>query len=153
MLGSRNVVPCYDIPVYKTTRFQYLPGRTNRGRVSDDGSFPAPESRILYSSSIQLTCIPDKIVVCVRKNIGNLTCEDADSYATIKNISINFNNQAGLLSSMTPEQLYRNSVQSGLVNMSWDEFCGSVISCSGVDAGGSRPPHPDGPYQGVGANQ
>ncbi|MFM7990222.1 MAG: major capsid protein V20 domain-containing protein, partial [Candidatus Fonsibacter sp.] len=52
-----------------------------------------------------------------------------DSYATIKNISINFNNQAGLLSSMTPEQLYRNSVQIGLANKSWDEFSGSVISC------------------------
>ncbi|MFM7989010.1 MAG: major capsid protein V20 domain-containing protein [Candidatus Fonsibacter sp.] len=37
---------------------------------------------------------------------------------------MNFNNQAGLLSSMTPEQLYKNSVQSGLANMSWDEFFG-----------------------------
>ena len=32
---------------------------------------------------------------------------------------------------MTPEQLYRKSVQSGLANMSWDEFCGSVISAGG----------------------
>ncbi|MFM7990565.1 MAG: major capsid protein V20 domain-containing protein, partial [Candidatus Fonsibacter sp.] len=62
------------------------------------------------------------MVVCVRKTIGSLTCAETDSYATIKNISINFNNQAGLLSSMTQEQLYRNSVQSGLANMSWDEF-------------------------------
>jgi hypothetical protein len=86
----------------------------------------------------------------VRKTVGNITCEDTDSYATIKNISINFNNQAGLLSSMTPEQLYRNSVQSGLANMSWDEFCGSVMSCAGATTGG-LPPHPEGPYQGVGA--
>ncbi|MFM7987257.1 MAG: major capsid protein V20 domain-containing protein, partial [Candidatus Fonsibacter sp.] len=84
-------------------------------------AFNGPQARTLYSSSIQLTCIPDKIVVCVRKTIGSLTCCDTDSYATIKHISINFNNQAGLLSSMTPEQLYRNSVQSGLANMSWDE--------------------------------
>ncbi|MFM7988647.1 MAG: major capsid protein V20 domain-containing protein, partial [Candidatus Fonsibacter sp.] len=54
--------------------------------------------------------------------------------------SINFNNQAGLLSSMTPEQLYRNSVQSGLANMSWDEFSGSVISCCGDWTGSFRPP-------------
>ncbi|MFM7979721.1 MAG: hypothetical protein ACKPKO_10430 [Candidatus Fonsibacter sp.] len=26
--------------------------------------------------------------------VGGLTCADTDSYATIKNISINFNNQA-----------------------------------------------------------
>ncbi|MFM7983665.1 MAG: major capsid protein V20 domain-containing protein, partial [Candidatus Fonsibacter sp.] len=91
------------------------------------------------------------MVVCVRKNIGSLTCSDTDSYATIKHISINFNNQAGLLSSMTLEQLYRHSVQSGLANMSWDEFSGSVISCCGYRNGGWRP-HPYGPYKGVGAN-
>ncbi|MFM7978420.1 MAG: major capsid protein V20 domain-containing protein, partial [Candidatus Fonsibacter sp.] len=55
-----------------------------------------------------------------------------------KHISINFSNQAGLLSSMTPEQLYRNSVQSGLANMSWDEFSGSVISCCGDRTGSVR---------------
>ena len=84
MLDPRNFVPYYEIPVYKTTGFQDLPGRQFRGQSLDDGSFPSPESRILYSSSIQLTCIPDKIVVCVRKNIGTLTCGDTDNYATIK---------------------------------------------------------------------
>ncbi|MFM7984144.1 MAG: major capsid protein V20 domain-containing protein, partial [Candidatus Fonsibacter sp.] len=70
---------------------------------------------------------------------------------TIKNIQINFNNQAELLSSMTPEQLYRNSFQSGLANISWDEFCGSVISCCGF-RGSLTSPHPYGPYTGLGAN-
>ena len=31
---------------------------------------------------------------------------------------------------MSQEQLFRNSVQSGLQNMSWDEFCGSTVSAS-----------------------
>jgi hypothetical protein len=52
---------------------------------------------------------------------------------------------------MTPEQLYRNSVQSGLANMSWDEFSGSVISCCGRRDGITRP-YPSAPYKGVGAN-
>ncbi|MFM7986107.1 MAG: major capsid protein V20 domain-containing protein, partial [Candidatus Fonsibacter sp.] len=108
-----NVVPYYEIPIYKTTGFQDLPGRTGKGQPLDSGSFASPVTRTLYSSSSQLTCIPDKIVVCVRKSIGGLTCSDTDNYLTIKNISVNFNNQAGLLSSMTPEQLYMNSVQSG----------------------------------------
>ncbi|MFM7984651.1 MAG: major capsid protein V20 domain-containing protein, partial [Candidatus Fonsibacter sp.] len=73
----------------------------------------------------------DKLVICVRKVVSGLYCNQTDSYATIKGISINFNNQAGLLSSMTPEQLFRNSVQSGLANMCWDEFCGSMMSCAG----------------------
>ncbi|MFM7980047.1 MAG: major capsid protein V20 domain-containing protein, partial [Candidatus Fonsibacter sp.] len=64
---------------------------------------------------------------------------------------MNFNNQAELLSSMTPEQLYRNSVQSGLANMSWDELCGSVISCCGIRES-TLGPFPYGPYVGLGPN-
>ncbi|MFM7978062.1 MAG: major capsid protein V20 domain-containing protein, partial [Candidatus Fonsibacter sp.] len=108
-----------------TTRCPYIKQQVSKtyhvgqtgGQSVNNGVFNAPQARTLYSSSIQVTCIPDNIVVCVRKNVGGLTCADTFSYATIKNISINFNNQAGLLSSMTPEQLYRNSVQSGLANM------------------------------------
>ncbi|MFM7989550.1 MAG: major capsid protein V20 domain-containing protein, partial [Candidatus Fonsibacter sp.] len=40
-----------------------------------------------------------------------------------------YQNKTSLLSSMTTEQLYRNSVQSGLANISWDEVSGSVTSC------------------------
>ena len=88
--------------------------------------------------------------MCVRKNIGSRTCNDTDSYATIKSISINFTNQAGLLSSMSQEQLSRNSVQSGLANMSWDEFSGSVISCCG-ERDGEFTSQQASPYCGVGA--
>jgi hypothetical protein len=69
--------------------------------------------------------VPDKIIIFVRKQVANLTCMDTDSYLTIKQISINWNNQAGLLSSMSPEQLYRNCILSGLGNLTWDEFCGT----------------------------
>ncbi|MFM7989304.1 MAG: hypothetical protein ACKPKO_59320, partial [Candidatus Fonsibacter sp.] len=54
------------------------------GKRMTMGVFSDPQAKTLYSSSIKLTCIPDKIVVCVRNNIGGLTCSDADSYATIK---------------------------------------------------------------------
>ena len=151
MLGPRNVVPYYEIPVYNTTGFQYLLSRLGRGHAVGDGTFPSPESRILYSSSIQLTCIIDKTIMCVRKSIGARTCDNTDNYATFKNISINFNNQASLLSSMTPEQLYINYVQSGLVSMRWGKFCGPVISCCGATNGNLRP-HPEGPYKGLAAN-
>ena len=131
MLDPRNVVPYYEVPVFKTTGNLTLPGRALRGQASDAGTFAAPEVRTVTSSNIQLNGIPDKLIICVRKVVSNLACHQTDNYATIKNISINFNNQAGLLSSMTPEQLFRNSVQSGLANMCWDEFCGSMMSCAG----------------------
>ncbi|MFM7985030.1 MAG: hypothetical protein ACKPKO_37495, partial [Candidatus Fonsibacter sp.] len=66
MLDPRNVGPYCEIPIYKTTCFQDLPCRPNWGQSDDNGVFNEPQARTLYSSSIQLTCIPDKIVVCVR---------------------------------------------------------------------------------------
>ena len=81
----------------------------------DSGELINPEIKTITSTNIQLSGIPDKLIICVRKVIGNMKNNQTDSYATITGISMNFNNQAGLLSSMNAEQLFRNSVQSGLV--------------------------------------
>ena len=77
-----------------------------------------------------------------------MTCCDTDSYLTIQNIRINFNNQAGLLSSMTQEQLYSNAVLSGLQNMSYEEFKGITVSVSGRSDEITQQANP---YSGVGA--
>jgi hypothetical protein len=151
MLESRNVVPYYELPIYKTLSNAALPARPNFGQPIATGVFVEAATVPITSSNIQLNGIPDKLIIFARKPIANLTCADTDSYATIKSISINFNNQAGLLSSMTPEQLYRNSVNSGLANMSWDEFCGSCVNVCGTlnDTAKSRQ---RGPFEAVGAN-
>ena len=43
MLDPRNVVPYYEIPVYKTTMFQDLPYRHIKGQPLDGGRFPSLE--------------------------------------------------------------------------------------------------------------
>ncbi len=72
-----------------------------------------------------------------------MTTGDADAFLTISNININFINNAGLLSSMTQEQLYKASVASGLKNMSGHEFSGLTVSTSNIqynrNIAGSRP--------------
>ncbi|MFM7981728.1 MAG: phage major capsid domain-containing protein, partial [Candidatus Fonsibacter sp.] len=60
MLDPRNVVPYYELRVYKTTGFQYLPCRPLWGQSDDHWALNEPQTRTLYSSSIELTCIPDK---------------------------------------------------------------------------------------------
>ena len=85
----------------------------------------------MSSSNIQLSCIPDKIIVFVRRPVNSLKCSDTDSYLTIKNITVQFNNNV-LMPSFSTSQLYRISVDSGLKNLSWDEFSGSVMSVSGA---------------------
>ena len=147
MLDPRNVVPFYEFPVYRTSNNVALQPRPNYGRAISAGVIEDAPTATIASHNIQLSGIPDKLIIFVRKRVADLGCKDTDSYATIKGISINFNNQAGLLSSMTQEQLFRNSIQSGLANMSWDEFCGSTVSAaSGSTNVGLREP-----YLGLGA--
>jgi hypothetical protein len=119
------------MPLMRTVNNPDLPAIPRYGQIDTTGTFGEAAPVTLQSSNMQLSGIPDKLIVFVRKIPGNLKCTDTDSYATIKNISITFNNQAGLLSTMTQEQLYRNSINSGL-NMSWDEFCGSTITVADV---------------------
>jgi hypothetical protein len=150
MLDPRNVVPFYELPIYRTSNLPALPARPNFGHPDAQGLVQDAPVVTLSSSNIQLSGIPDKLIIFVRQAPATLNCSQTDSYATIRHISLNFNNQAGLLSSMTPEQLFRNSVQSGLANMSWDEFCGSTVSAS---AGAGANAQILSSYSGVGARQ
>jgi hypothetical protein len=103
MLDPRNVVPFYELPIYRTSSLPTLTGRPLYRQSDANGAFAEAPPTTLYSTNIQLSGIPDKLIICVRRPPATLNCGDTDSYATIKGISINFNNQAGLLSSMTPE--------------------------------------------------
>jgi len=151
MLEPRNVVPYYEFPIYRTGNQPHLPARARYGQMPANGEFIDPLGVQISSSNVQLSGIPDKLIVFVRKTINNIGSHDAESYATIMNISINFNNQAGLLSSMTQQQLYRNSV---LVGLSWDQFSGSVVSVAGANnvVVAGQPCTLRNAYAGLGAN-
>ena len=137
------------MPVYRTTGVSEAITARGAGMLNGNGEFPVPRSFTINSANIQLSGIPDKLIIFVRRSLGNMTCCDSDSYLTINNIRINFNNQAGLLSSMSQQQLYANSVLSGLNNMSFDEFKGTTISVAGRGVGISAPVEP---YSGLGAS-
>ena len=92
------------------------------------GLFASPVAVPAISNNIQLTMIPDKLIIFCRRL--NMVTSYADALLPITNVNINFNNNAGLLSSMTRLQLYKASVASGLKNMSWDELSGATVSVS-----------------------
>ena len=48
MLDPRNVVPYYELPVYKTTGFQTLPFRPLWGQADEAGAFNEPPTRTLF---------------------------------------------------------------------------------------------------------
>jgi hypothetical protein len=85
----------------------------------------ATASADFNSSNIQLNGVPDGIIVNVRPQFGGLKPKDADSYCTINNISINFDNQNGLLSSASQALLWNLSKEAGS-SQSWLEFSGQA---------------------------
>ena len=135
MLAPRSVVPFYEFPIYRTTNLPTLAATPKTPQAL--GNFNTATAQTLNSTNIQLNGIPDKLIIFARRTPSSPAPHQPDTYATITGISINWNTQAGLLSSMSPEQLYRSSIQSGLSNMSWDELGGSTMSASGqyVEAG------------------
>jgi hypothetical protein len=62
------------------------------------------------------------LVICARKPMSQQTNRDSDSFFPITGISINWNNQSGLLANATQDTLYRMSAKS--TNQTWQEFKG-----------------------------
>jgi len=114
LLPSRNVVGFYELPRYITT--------VNQTFIAQTSATNAQVARIT-SSNIQLNQIPDKLIIFVRQQLSAQTIRTPDAWLSIRGISINFNNAAGILSSATQQDLYRYSVENGS-NQSFQEFSG-----------------------------
>jgi hypothetical protein len=82
-----------------------------------------PEQQRLTFTTTQLNQIPDKLLIFVRKAKTAQLISDCDFALAIRGITVNFNNQSGILASATQDQLFRYSVESGS-NQSWEEFRG-----------------------------
>ena len=111
-LPERSVTPYYELPHYILTQ----------------PNFPAvnPSASVdIISNALSLNNIPDKMIICVRKPMINQTCQDTDSWFSINSISMQFANIPGLLSNMTPQQLWKSSRDSGS-NQSWLEYSGKA---------------------------
>lgn len=117
LIATKNIVPYIDFP-------RYLTSSANASAIAAGGS------STLTSSNVQINQIPDLFIIQIRKPMSTLTAADANAFFKINNISINLNNQSGLLSSATAYDLWRMSVRNGSTQ-SWAEFSGQA-SVSGV---------------------
>jgi len=122
LIETKNVVPYMDFPRYITS--------------SQNTTSVAPQaSASLTSSNLQINQIPDLFIITVRKPMSSQTIQDASAFFAINNISINLNNQSGLLSSASTYDLWRMSVKNGSVQ-SWREFSGVAnVAVGGTGVG------------------
>ena len=100
----------------------------------------------VQSQTITLPQIPDLMIIYAKPNqqgytvagpttFGPYAPTDADFYLPITQISINFDNFSGLLSSHTAEQLYGMSFRNGL-DMDWEQWSGQAkLSALATTAG------------------
>jgi hypothetical protein len=87
-------------------------------------------SAILNSNNIQLNSIPRRMYIYARANNTSLYApagsQLTDTYLAITNISVNWNNYSGLLSSASQQQLYLMSIKNHC-NMSWEQWSGGPV--------------------------
>jgi hypothetical protein len=113
VVETKNIVPYIDLPRYISNSTLVLPPYAG-------GAFVKQQ---IISNSIQLSSIPDKFIICCRKQMSQQTTGDSSSFMCIDSIVINFNNSSGLLSNFTQQDLWRTSVKNGS-NQPWSSFYG-----------------------------
>jgi len=132
LLPARNIVPYYELPRYLTQVGNlFIPSSTTNIPLVDiactnQGKLTYGTTQTVSTQSIQLNQIPDKLIILVRKQLGNQTFKDTDSGLVITGLNINFNNNSGLLASATQEQLYRMTKDNSS-NLNWQEFSGRAV--------------------------
>jgi hypothetical protein len=130
-MPARNIVPYYELPRYINGSQPALPACTsvNGGLVKS--------SIIAQFNAVQLNQIPDRLILFTRlKPSAANGWGIAEVALPIKSISINFNNNSGILASATQQELWQMSKNNG-ANTTWPEFCGygtSVNHSGAVDA-------------------
>ena len=113
LIESKNVVPYMDFPRYLTSSAVSTP-------------IVGGQAGTLTSSNLQINQIPDLFIINIRKPMSQQTYTDANAFFVINNVSINLNNQSGLLSSASAYDLWRMSVRNGSTQ-SWAEFSGVAV--------------------------
>jgi len=111
-ISAKNVVPYMDI-------YRFLSNST-----SSTSMLPF-QTQTITSQSLQLSYIPDLILICVRKPMSSMSWYDSNSFLTINSISINFNNNSGILSSANQQQLFNISYRNGS-GQTYYEFRGTA---------------------------
>lgn len=123
LISAKNVVPYMDLPRYLSLQSATAP-------------LASGATAIFNSQNIQINQLPDYFIINVRKPMSQQTVRDSSTFLRINSISVNLNNTSGLLSSATPQDLWRISVNNHS-QQSWAEFSGQASSADNATGVGS----------------
>lgn len=126
--NETQILP-YDMPItypyFDVQRFPTDSGSVNPGAITT-----------ISSNNIQLNSIPRRVYIYIRERNQDLysTPSNPDTYFSIENISVQFQNKNGLLASASKQQLYEMSVKNHC-NMSWTQWSGGRTNSSTLPFG------------------
>ena len=126
LMPARNIVPYYELPRYITSTTAQSDPYTLVQTPGSSGFVCSPVVDIqggqLYATqTLQLNQIPDKLIVWITKR--DKKWGDSDSFLPIRKLSVQFNNNSGILSAARCEDIYRMAKDNGS-NQSWNEWVG-----------------------------
>ena len=141
LFPARNIVPYYELPRYITQQTNTLTPLVSQQNNSTKSfwinGIDTTAGTQFTSQTLQLNQIPDKLLIYIRKQ--GQTWYDSDSYLPITKISIDFNNNSGILSAARNIDLYRMSKDNGS-NQSFNEWVGFQSCGIGYSAEGLARP-------------
>lgn len=135
---TKNILPYQNIERYITTTNTSI----NASLTLVNGTPFSLVTQLLTSNNIQLSSIPDLIIIYVPlPSTTKITATQTavtpsnlvDSFLPITNISVNFNNISGLLSSATQQDLWKMTARHTDIN--WSEFRGYMLNASNLTTG------------------
>jgi len=130
-LPPKSVVPYMEFPRYISGNLSSLPSKQHAQYSSQTITLPQiPDLLIIYAKPVGGYLTPNPSTV-TGLGAGVQDPSQGDWMLPIRNISVNFDNFAGLLSAHTQQQLYKMSVHNGL-EMDWAQWSGSAYGDSGV---------------------
>jgi hypothetical protein len=105
-----------EIPLLQT-----LPYHKPQEFIKSVPQLAAGQSTRVVSDTIKLNQVPRRMYFFVRRSRQTSTFAKTNTFTRIDRISLNWVNQAGLLTNATSQDLYEMSVRNGL-NLSWVEW-------------------------------
>jgi hypothetical protein len=113
------ITPQQLVPIPRSVVYPYF--ITDRYPVAGNVNVAANAAFTMTSNNIQLNSIPNRIYIFARRRNQDRTYLTSDVYATLDSITVNWNNNSGLLSAATAQDLYKMSAENGC-DISWPQW-------------------------------
>lgn len=89
-------------------------------------------SSTLVGDNIRINQVPEKMYIILQKPVNEKTISDADFHLAVQNVNISWNNQTGILSGATTNQLHQLNKENGL-DCDYNEYASDTGANGGVN--------------------